>query len=106
MIIVSDIYTVVVESVNTETVAHGQIRLTTIEESIPEEDMVYSKRIDFISDNFFYRGEATAGSPEASPLWRIRLIQIAPDGDIAETWAGGTADFNRQWSLRETYNYS
>lgn len=73
---------------------------------ISEEDMVYTKRIDFTDDTQLYRGEAQVGTQESQPLWRIRKITLATDGDVAETWAGGTADFNKQWTLRATYNYS
>lgn len=72
---------------------------------INEEDMVYSKRIDFIDDNTLYRAEATVGSSENSAVWRIRKISLAPDGDVAELWAGGTADFDKQWALRASYSY-
>ena len=68
--------------------------------------MVYSKRIDFISDNELYKGEAQVGTTEASSGWRIRRVVIAQDGDVAETWAGGTANFDKQWSDRLIYIYS
>lgn len=71
-----------------------------------EEAIVYSKRIDFINDNLLYRGEAEVGSSEASALWRIRKITIGIDGDIVETWASGSADFNKIWADRATYTYS
>lgn len=74
--------------------------------AIGEEDMVYSKRIDFVSDAELYRGEAAVGSTEAAALWRIRKIVLAADGDVTETWASGTANFDKQWSLRATYTYT
>lgn len=70
-----------------------------------EEDMVYAKRIDFISENVLYRGEAAVGTLETAMAWRIRKIVLGLDGDVAETWAGGTANFDKQWSLRATYTY-
>ena len=71
-----------------------------------EEEMTYSKRIDFISDNVLYRGEAAVGSSEASLSWRIRKVVIEQDGDVSETWAAGTAAFDKTWNLRASYNYS
>lgn len=71
-----------------------------------EEDMTYSKRIDFITDGEIYRGEAAVGSQENSAVWRIRRIVLAADGDVSETWAGGTADFTKQWNFRTSYTYS
>lgn len=71
-----------------------------------EEDQVYSKRIDFISDSVLYRGEAAVGSSESSSVWRIRKITIASDNDISETWADGVATFNKVWTDRLTYIYN
>lgn len=67
---------------------------------------VYSKRIDFISENELYKGEAAVGSSEASPLWRIRKVVIAVDNDVSETWASGTADFDKIWANRAALVYS
>lgn len=71
-----------------------------------EEQMVYSKRVDFINENLLYKGEATAGSLETSPLWRIRKIEIGPDGDVVQTWANGNSNFINRWSDRLTLTYS
>lgn len=72
-----------------------------------EEEMVYSKRVDFVSENLIYRGEALVGGSEASPSWRIRRIEISPsDGDIVEKWADGSANFTKIWNNRLTYTYS
>lgn len=71
-----------------------------------EEDQVYSKRIDFISDSVLYKGEAAVGSSESSSVWRIRKITIAGDNDISETWADGVATFNKVWTDRLTYTYN
>jgi hypothetical protein len=68
--------------------------------------MAYSKRTDFVGEDVIYRGEAAVGSGEGSSVWRIRKIVLAADGDVTETWAGGTATFDKIWSLRTTYNYS
>ena len=73
---------------------------------LSEEDVTYSKRIDFVTDSELYRGEAQVGTGESSSTWRIRKIVLGSDGDVTETWAGGTADFNKSWNLRTTYTYS
>lgn len=68
--------------------------------------MVYSKRIDFVTEAELYRGEAAVGSSEADPAWRIRKVVLAQDDDVTETWAGGTAVFDKIWNDRATYVYS
>lgn len=71
-----------------------------------EELDVYSKRIDFISDDEFYKGEAFVGSPENTPVWRIRKTSIGPGGDVTETWAEGSASFDKIWTNRLSLIYS
>jgi hypothetical protein len=73
---------------------------------VVEEEMTYSKRIDFVTDSILYRGEAQVGSLENSSVWRIRKIVISPDGDVSETWADGVATFNKIWANRAAYSYS
>lgn len=73
---------------------------------IAEEDMAYSKRIDFISESELYRGEAAPGTLETSAAWRIRKIVIANDDDITETWADGNANFDNVWSDHLTLTYT
>lgn len=72
---------------------------------VSEEDIMYSKRIDFISDSELYRGEAAVGSAESSAVWRIRKIVIGNDGDVTETWASGTANFDKVWNDRVSFTY-
>lgn len=73
---------------------------------VNEDDIVYSKRIDFINEDTLYKAEAPVGSSETTSVWRIRKVVISADGDVSETWASGTASFDKQWSLRTTYTYS
>ncbi len=73
---------------------------------INEEDMVYSKRVDFVTDNELYKAEATVGSSEASPVWRIRKLVIGSDGDVTETWAFGNANFDKIWADRASLTYT
>lgn len=90
-------------------VVNGRVQELPLTDTLPvagEEDMVYSKRIDFVSENILYRGEAQVGASEASAVWRIRKVVLATDGDVAETWAAGTAEFNKAWNLRLTYIYT
>lgn len=70
------------------------------------DEIVYSKRIDFISDNEMYKGEAAVGSLESASVWRIRRVTIANDSDIVETWAGGNANFDKTWANRLSFSYS
>jgi hypothetical protein len=74
--------------------------------SSSEDNTMLSKRVDFINDNIIYRAEASVGTANSASLWRIRLITISTDGDIVETWAGGTDAFNKVWDDRLTYTYS
>lgn len=71
-----------------------------------EEFAVYAKRVDFVSDNLLYRGEAAVGSADSEAVWRIRKVVIAGDGDITETWAGGSALFDKVWDDRASLGYS
>jgi hypothetical protein len=68
-------------------------------------DVVYSRRIDFITDEEFYRGEAAEGSAESAAVWRICKVNIAPDDDVALKWAEGNSEFTKQWINRTLLNY-
>ena len=89
---------------------NGRIQELSVSDTLPgttsEEDQVYSKRTDFADATTIYKAEATPGTSESSALWRIRKLIIASDDDVTEVWAGGTANFDKQWSLRATYTYS
>lgn len=73
--------------------------------SVNEDEVPYSKRIDFLNDGLLYRGEAQPGAIESAPVWRIRRITIGSDGDTLEEWADGDASFNKRWSDRATLSY-
>ena len=75
-------------------------------EGTPEEDMVYAKRVDFITESLFYRGEAEAGTATSAAGWRIRRVTIGDDNDVTEEWADGTAGFTKTWDNRASYAYS
>ena len=71
-----------------------------------EDDAVFAKRVDFADDTTIYRGEAAVGTTDAQPLWRIRRITLAGDGDVTEEWASGSAAFDKSWNDRATLGYS
>lgn len=81
------------------------IELSNILRATNEGETMYSKRVDFISDNLLYRGEAVPGSSPNSAVWRIRKITIAGDGDIEEIWADGSTEFTKVWDNRFSYTY-
>jgi hypothetical protein len=62
-----------------------------------DEDMAYSKRVDFVTDDLFYRGEALPGTQTNEPEWRIRRLTVANDCDVTEEWANGNANFDKVW---------
>jgi len=74
--------------------------------STTDEEMPYAKRIDFITDNELYKGEAAVGASETALLWRIRKVTIGADNDVVETWANGDSEYNKRWSDRLTFTYS
>ena len=100
-----EIYTVVVEVESTQTVAAGAPGPAG-PPGISEEQMAYAKQTDFASDTVIYRGEAEVGTTTSSSGWRIRKITLAVDGDVSETWAGGTANFDKIWDNRASLIYS
>lgn len=114
--------TVLVTNTNTGTVIQGNnglILQVTSEFNTPiiggaqgpqgipgEEDMPYSKRVDFISDTELYKGEAVVGSSENASVWRVHKIVLGVDGDMTETWASGNANFDKVWADRAGLSYS
>lgn len=76
------------------------------EMGLPEEDMTYSKRIDFVGDDVIYKGEAATGTLESAAVWRIRKITIGVDEDVTELWADGNSAFDNVWDDRLTLSYS
>lgn len=97
------ISSVLVDSINTNVLVTGLIGPPG-PTAANEEDIMYSKRIDFISDDEFYRGEAVVGSSENNAVWRIRHVTII-NNDVTELWAGGTANFDKVWANRLSLSY-
>lgn len=72
-----------------------------------EEEVPFAKQINFISDNLLYRGEADPGTATSAALWRVRKITIdAADSDVTETWASGTANFDKIWDNHLGFTYT
>jgi len=84
----------------------GGILTNQINNNYLEEEVVYSKRVDFISDLLLYRGEGSPGILTSAPTWRVRRITIAVDGDVTEEWADGNADFDKIWDDHLSLSYS
>lgn len=70
-----------------------------------DEEMPYAKRIDFVTDDIFYKGEAPVGSSVTAPVWRIKKLSIGVDSDVEEIWASGDSLFDKVWSDRLSYSY-
>ncbi|GAB6161903.1 hypothetical protein JCM12298_10620 [Desulfothermus naphthae] len=56
--------------------------------------------------NVIYKGEADPGSSTSDPVWKIEKYEYDANGNlIAVLFAEGTADFDKVWDNRESYNY-
>ena len=73
---------------------------------VSEDEMMYAKRVDFVTDDLLYRGEAVVGSAESASVWRVRRITIGTGGDVTEEWANGNANFDKTWDGRLGFTYS
>lgn len=71
-----------------------------------EEEVPYSKRVDFVGDTIIYRGEAEPGTPESAAAWRVRRLTLGPGDDVTEEWAGGSAAFDKAWTGRAGFAYA
>ena len=72
-----------------------------------EVEGLFAFKVDFITDNLLYRGEAIPGTATSAATWRIREITIsAVDGDISTTWADGDSDFDNIWDDRLSLTYT
>jgi len=72
---------------------------------VEDSEVPYAKRTDFVGDTVIYKGEAAVGALDADPVWRIRKLTIATDGDVKEEWAGSNASFNKNWNDRDVLIY-
>ncbi len=71
-----------------------------------EDDVPYSKRVDFADATTTYIGYADPGVSDSTPAWRIKRLVIAGDGDVTTTWAYGSASFTNRWDQRDSLAYS
>jgi hypothetical protein len=69
-----------------------------------EDDMPYTKRIDFVGDTTMYKGEADPGTAESAAKWRIQRLTFVGD-DVTYEWAAGTAAFDKVWANRAALSY-
>lgn len=61
-------------------------------------------RIDDVSSSLSYIGEATVGSGESDPVWRILRITI--EGTQTKVrYAGGVTSWNNSWDDRASLTY-
>lgn len=88
------------------TILNASLDVNVTNAALPVESAQLTKRIDFISDSEFYKGEAAPGSDASSAVWRIQKVTIAGDGDVTQLWAGGAATFNNIWNNRASLTYS
>jgi hypothetical protein len=71
------------------------------------DEMPLSKKIDWVGDNAFYKGEADPGTGSPELKWRIKYVEFLNDeGDLDELWANGTGSPVHSWTLRASYPYS
>jgi hypothetical protein len=85
---------------------NGRLQELPLGDTLPtEETMLYTKRLDTISDSLMYKGEAAAGSLESAAVWRISRISIIND-DINEVWADGNTNFDNVWVDRLSISYT
>ena len=98
-----NVYNVIVEVNNPTTIVSGQPGPQG-PVGISEDNVAYARQTDFVGEDVIYKGEAEAGSPLNSPVWRIRKITIVND-DISELWADGNTNFDNIWDNRISLNY-
>lgn len=67
-------------------------------------EIQYDRLVDTDGD-YTYIGEATPGSARDAAAWRIKRVYEIGD-DIEIIWADNTADFEKVWDDRATYEYN
>lgn len=72
---------------------------------VSEEEVPYTKRIDFVGDTLMYKGEADPGTAESAAKWRVQRLTFVGD-DVTYEWAAGTAAFDKVWANRTSLSYS
>ena len=100
--------TCVVEAVEEGTgisITESQQDIIEVSDHIFVEAPVLTKRIDFVSESEFYKGEALPGTSESSSAWRISFTVIGNDDDVSEKWANGNSNFDKVWVDRLVLTY-
>lgn len=67
-------------------------------------EIQYDRLVD-TDGEYTYIGEATPGSARDAAAWRIKRVYEIGD-DIEIIWADNTADFEKVWDDRATYEYN
>ena len=93
------------EAVSNISITESQQDVIEVSDHIFVEAPVLTKRIDFVSESEFYKGEALPGTPETSPAWRISFTVIGSDDDVSEKWANGNSNFDKVWVDRLALTY-
>ena len=76
-----------------------------------EDTIMYRKLVDFIDGtDYSYVGEASPGAATSSPVWRIKKVTVdsitgSTTGNISESWAGESAEFDKVWDNRASETY-
>lgn len=107
-IVESDSATYVIETVESATdisITEPQQDVIEISDRVFIEAPMLTKRVDFVNDLEFYKGEAIPGTSENSPAWRISFTVIGTDGDVSERWAAGNSNFDKTWTERTLLPY-
>lgn len=65
---------------------------------------VYTVRVDEVTIDLLYVGEAEAGSAEADPVWRIYRADFAGNS-ATKLYADGLSTFTKVWNDRASYTY-
>ena len=94
-----------VEEVTGISITESQQDIIEVSDHIFVEAPVLTKRIDFVSESEFYKGEALPGTSESSSAWRISFTVIGNDDDVSEKWANGNSNFDKAWVDRLVLTY-
>lgn len=65
----------------------------------------YDRLVDTDGD-FVYIGEAEPGTARDAASWRIKRVYELAGDDVEIIWSNNSADFNKIWDDRATYEYS
>jgi YD repeat-containing protein len=80
---------------------------TFSEQQIANYQFAYQTVMAYDDDgNIEYIGKSAAGTAQTTAAWQIQKITYDDNGNITSIdFAGDSPSFNKQWNLRESYNY-